>query len=227
MKKSVAVIGLGRFGASIATSLPRETCSVIAVDVKEERVRSVADHVAHAVVMDAMDEKALRDAGINSVDVAVVSIGENIEASTLVVMLLKELGVKEIIAKAVTELHGKVLALLGVNRVVHPERDMAQRVAGSIMQPGLLESIELSRHFSIVELSAPDFIWGKELKETNLRALYGLNIIAIKRTHGTGAHAREDLMINPEPTQRIEKGDLLTVLGKNDNIEKMLKKFAK
>ncbi len=150
MKKHYAVIGLGRFGFSVAKTLAKYDAEVIAIDSEEERVKKAADFVTYAVQLDAIDEKALRSVGVQNVDTAIVSIGENIEASILVVMLLKELGIRNIIAKAVTTLHGKVLQNLGVNRIIFPERDMAIRVAHSLIRPSVLEQLELSQEYSIV-----------------------------------------------------------------------------
>ena len=181
MKKHIAVIGLGRFGFSVAKTLAKYGSEVIAIDREEERVKKVSEFVSYAVQLDAMDEKALRSVGVQNVDTAIVSIGENIEASILVVMLLKEIGIRNIIAKAVTTLHGKVLENLGVQRIIFPERDMAIRVAHSLIRPNVLEQLELSQEYSIVELPTPPRLIGKTLKESQLRSKYGVNLIAIKR----------------------------------------------
>lgn len=221
MKKQFAVIGLGRFGSAVALTLAESDCDVIAIDRNENKIKTIADRVTLAINMDAMDEAALREAGVQNVDVAVVSIGENVEASILVVMMLKEMGIKEIIAKAVNDLHGRVLANLGVDRVVYPERDMAQRVAHSLIKPEFLEHIELSPEYSIVELPAPKFLWDKTIKDTNLRAEYGISIIAIKRKHKINETERETWNINPLPTDVIKKDDVLVMLGANADIEKL------
>ncbi len=221
MKKQFAVIGLGRFGSAVALTLAESDCDVIAIDRNENKIKTIADRVTLAINMDAMDEAALREAGVQNVDVAVVSIGENVEASILVVMMLKEMGIKEIIAKAVNDLHGRVLANLGVDRVVYPERDMAQRVAHSLIKPEFLEHIELSPEYSIVELPAPKFLWDKTIKDTNLRAEYGISIIAIKRKHKINETERETWNINPLPTDLIKKDDVLVMLGANADIEKL------
>jgi trk system potassium uptake protein TrkA len=223
MKNHIAVIGLGRFGSSLALSLSENKCEVIAIDKDEERVKAVSDHVAMAVVLDALDEKALREVGIKSVDLAVVSIGENVEANILAVMLLKELGIENIIAKAVTDLHGKVLSQLQVSKVVYPERDMAERLATTILQPDIIESIELSEDHSIVETPAPEFMWNKSIRDTNLRAEYGLNIIAIKQPPKESGEPSHKLIINPAPSTVIKREDVLVVLGTNEDIERMRK----
>lgn len=222
MKKHYAVIGLGRFGFSVAKTLAKYDAEVIAIDSEEERVKKAADFVTYAVQLDAIDEKALRSVGVQNVDTAIVSIGENIEASILVVMLLKELGIRNIIAKAVTTLHGKVLQNLGVNRIIFPERDMAVRVAHSLIRPSVLEQLELSQEYSIVELPTPDNLIGKTLKDTQLRTRYGVNLIAIKRKITTEKGIIKDSWnVNPLPTDIIEEEDILVLIGLNEDLDKM------
>lgn len=219
MKKQCAVIGLGGFGTEVARTLSKNRVDVIAIDRNEARVKEVSDFVTMALQLDAIDEKALREAGVQNVDIAVVSIGENIEASILAVMTLKEIGIKNIVAKAVSELHGRILAQLGVKRVVHPERDMAQKIAYSLVRADVLELIELSPDYSIVEFEAPDFLQNRSIEELNLRIMHGLTVIAIKRQEGEEP-AKEHWNINPHPSDVISKGDILVVLGCNKDIEK-------
>lgn len=218
MKKQFAIIGLGRFGFNMAKTLAENKCEVIAVDKDEERVRKASEYVTLAVQLEAMDEKAMRSVGIQNVDVAIVSIGENIEASILVVMILKQLGVRYIVAKAVTTLHGAVLKNLNVDRIVFPERDMAIRVAHSLISPTIVEQLELSAEYSIIEIPSPKVFVGKMLKETKLRSDYGVNLIAIKDTDKFG---REKWNVNPLPTDVIRDGDLLVIIGLNSDLEKM------
>lgn len=221
MKKQFAVIGLGRFGFSVAKTLVELDSEVIAIDREEERVKSVTDFATYSVQLDAMDEKALRSVGVQNVDTAIVSIGENIEASILVVMILKEMGIKNIIAKAVTPLHGKVLENLGVHRIVYPERDMAVRVAHSLIRPKVLEELELSEEYSIVELPTPKDLIGKTLKESQLRSKYGVNLIAIKRKVIEKGITREVWNVNPLPTDIMEEGDILVIIGSNKDIDRL------
>lgn len=222
MKKQFAVIGLGRFGSEVARTLSMNGYEVIAADRDENRVREVSDYAAMAVQLDAVDEKALREAGIQNVDVAVVSIGENIEGSILVVMTLKELGIKNIVAKAVSELHGRILTQLGIKRVVHPERDMAQKVAYNLIQSKLLDLIELSPDYSITEMPTPELMQGQSIADVNLRARYGITIIAIRGQNGTGPES-ESWNINPHPSDVLKKEDIIVVLGSNSDIEKFSK----
>jgi trk system potassium uptake protein len=222
MKKHFAVIGLGRFGFSVAKTLAKYGSEVIAIDREEERVKKVSEFVSYAVQLDAMDEKALRSVGVQNVDTAIVSIGENIEASILVVMLLKEIGIKNIIAKAVTTLHGKVLENLGVQRIIFPERDMAIRVAHSLIRPNVLEQLELSQEYSIVELPTPLRLIGKTLKESQLRTRYGVNLIAIKRKVTTEKGIiREAWNVNPLPSDIMQESDVLVLIGFNKDLEKL------
>ena len=218
MKKQYAIIGLGRFGFNMAKTLAENKCEVIAIDKDEERVRKASEYVTLAVQLEAMDEKALRSIGVQNVDVAIVSIGENIEASILVVMILKQLGVRYIVAKAVTSLHGTVLRNLNVDRIVYPERDMAIRVAHSLIRPTIVEQLELSDEYSIIEIPASKVLVGKMLKETRLRSDYGVNLIAIKDTDKDG---REKWNVNPLPTDVIREGDLLVIIGLNTDLEKL------
>jgi len=222
MKKQFAVIGLGRFGFSVAKTLTKYGSEVIAIDRDEERVKKVAEFVSYAVQLDAMDEKALSSVGVQNVDTAIVSIGERIEASILVVMILKEMGIKNIIAKAATTLHGKVLENLGVLRIIYPERDMAVRVAQSLVRPSIVEQLELSEEYSIVELPTPTHLIGKTLKDSQLRGKYRVNLIAIKRKVTTEKGiVKKSWNVNPVPTDVMEEGDILVLIGMNEDIDKL------
>jgi trk system potassium uptake protein TrkA len=218
-KRTFAVIGLGRFGSAIATTLTELGHEVIGIDSDEERVARLSDFVAQAVQLDATDEKALRASGIQDVDVAIISIGERIDSSLLVVMLVRELGIPTIIAKATTALHGRILERLGVSRAIFPERDMAIRVAHSLVVPNVLDYIELSRDFSIVEMPAPRAFVGRTLRELALRTSYGLTLIAIKRG---GRPGQGDVtIVAPLADDRIEVGDVLSLLGSNERLSKL------
>lgn len=153
---------------------------------------------------------------MQDVEVAIVSIGENIESSLLVVMQLRELGVKTIIAKAVTPLHGRILEKIGVSRVIFPEREMAIRVAHSLVMPNVIDYIELSRDFSIVELPAPEAFVGRTLKQLELRPRFGLTLVAIKRR--PSRDAAEVTNIAPDADETIQRGDVLALLGSNERL---------
>jgi trk system potassium uptake protein TrkA len=218
-RRTFAVIGLGRFGSAVATTLSQLGQDVIGIDADGERVRLLGDVVRHAIELDAADERALRAAGVPEVDVAIVSIGENIEASLLVVMQVKELGVPTILAKAVTPLHGRILTKLGVSRVIFPEREMAVRIAHSLVVPNVVDYIELSKDFSIVELPAPEEFVGRTLKELELRPRFGLTLIAIRRPSGTSDG--EITNVSPSADDRIQRGDILALIGANDRLSQL------
>jgi K+ transport systems, NAD-binding component len=211
--KTFGVIGLGTFGYNVARTLAQGGAEVIACDVDEEKVREVSEYVSLAYVLDATDAKALKESGIAKVDTAVVSIGENIEASILVVVQLKELGVKEVVARAVNPLHGKVLEKLGVDRVVYPEKEMAIKVAHSLLVDEFIEEIPIGEKHSLFELKAFDFMLGKTLRELDVRRRFGVSVLAIKRG--------ENLIVNPMGDEKILPGDILVVLGTTEQLSSM------
>ena len=216
-RKQFGVIGLGRFGSAMAITLTELGHDVIGVDADESRVQQLADIITHALQIDATDDKALRAAGIQ--DVAVVSIGENIESSLLVVMQVRELGVATIVAKAVTPLHGRILEKLGVSRVIFPEREMAVRIAHSLVMPSVIDYIELSRDFSIVEVPAPEAFVGQTLKQLELRPRLGLTLIAIKRQSDESGTVITN--IAPAADETIRRGDVLALLGSNERLNQL------
>jgi len=211
--RTFGVIGLGRFGYHVARTLAQGGAEVIACDVDEEKVREVSEYVSLAYVLDATDAKALKESGIANVDTAVVSIGENIEASILIVVQLKELGVKEVVAKAITPLHGKVLEKLGVDRVVYPEKEMAIRVAHSLLVGEFIEEIPIGEKHSLFELKAFDFMLGKTLRDLDVRRRFGVSVLAIKRG--------ENLIVNPMGDEKVLPGDILLVLGTTEQLSSM------
>jgi len=212
MSRIFAVIGLGRFGFYVAKTLAELGAEVIAVDVDESKVKQISELVTHAYVADALDEKALEEAGVFNADTAVVSIGQNVEASIFVVVILKEKGVREIVAKAINHLHGKVLERLGVARVVYPEMETAIKLAHSLILKGLIEEIPFAPGYSIFELKAPENFYGKSLKELDLRKRFDVTVLAVKKPDGK-------IIVNPSGDYVLEKDDTLLVLG---NKEKMV-----
>jgi trk system potassium uptake protein len=216
--RTFAVIGLGRFGSAVAATLSELGHEVIGIDANADVVRELADRGVQTLQMDVTDERALRAAGIHVVDVAVVSIGENVEASLIVVMLVKELGIGTIVAKATTPLHGRILEKLGVSRVVFPEREMAIRTAHSLVMSNLVDYIELSPDFCIVEVPAPPEFVGKSVKDLQIRNRFGLNLVAIRRRGQTGGDSTN---VSPTADDRIDEGDILALLGSNANVAKL------
>lgn len=211
--RQFAVIGIGRFGESLVNELIRLGYEVLAIDVDEEKVNDAAETATHAVQADAMDEDSLKALGIRNFDVVIVAIGNNIQSNILTTIILKELGVKKVVAKAQNALHGKVLEKIGTDYVIYPERDMAIKLARSLISHNFLEQINLSPTHSIIELFAPRFFIAKTLTEIGLRKKMQVTILAIRRG--------EDIIVAPGPDESIIRGDILVVLGHNDNIEKL------
>lgn len=214
-KKQIAVIGLGRFGSSLIKELFAMGHEVLAVDVLEERINEIVDFTTQAVEADAMDENALKSLGVADFDMVVVAIGENIQVNVLTTIMLKEMGVKKIIAKAQNELHGRVLEKLGADLIVYPERDMAVRLAHALASNSVMEYISLSPLYSIIELVTPRIFVGQSLAEMDLRSKYQVNIMAIKRG--------EDIIVAPGPQERIAARDLLVILGTTCDLENLNK----
>ena len=213
--KSYVVIGLGRFGSTLARQLCRLGAEVLAMDVHNDLVQQVAEDVTHAVVGDAQDKDVLRALGVRDFDCAIVAIGTNLAASVLTVMNLQELGVPYIICKAHDETHSRVLQKLGVNKVVIPEQENAARLARSLNSHNVLDYIELSEDYGILELPAPRSWIGKSLKELNIRAKLGVNIIAVENGDKTN--------VSPSADYQIREGDIMVVLGDNYSLEAVQK----
>ncbi|MCL4439715.1 MAG: TrkA family potassium uptake protein [Firmicutes bacterium] len=211
MKKQFAVIGLGRFGTSVATTLSLMGHDVLAIDSSEEKVQEISSVVTHAVQADALDESSLKGLGIRNFDVVIVSIGHDLQASILVTMVLKELGAKCVVAKARTDRHGLVLAKVGADKVVYPERDMGVRVAHGLVATNVLDHIELSSEHSGFGVIAPQSLVGKTLRQCELRGRYGVTVLAIKRGN--------QIVVSPEADQSIHANDILVCVGENDNLQ--------
>ncbi len=211
--KQVAVIGLGRFGASVARTLAGAGCEVLGVDVEETRVKAVADEITDAVRANALDEEALRALGLRNFEVVVVAIGHEVEASILVTVLLKEMGIPKIVAKAQDELHGRVLQKVGADIVVFPERDMGIRLAHTLISRNVIDEIQLSTDYSILEMEAPPRFLDRSLKELELRQRFGLTVLAIRRANR--------IIVSPDAEQTLEEGDMLVALGQPDRLESL------
>ena len=213
--KSYIVIGLGRFGQTLARQLCMLGAEVLAMDISNDLVQQVADDVTHAVVGDAQDKEILRALGVREFDCAIVAIGSNLAASVLAVMNLQELEVPYIICKAHDETHSRVLKKLGVNKVVIPEHENATRLARSLNSHNVLDYIELSEDYGILEIPAPKTWTGKTLKELNIRAKLGVNIIAVENGKNTS--------VSPSADYQIREEDVLVVLGDNYSLEAVQK----
>jgi trk system potassium uptake protein TrkA len=211
--KQFIVIGLGRFGSAVATTLVELGHEVLGVDNDEERVYALKDKITQAVQADITEEKVLKELGVKNFDAAVVSIATNLEASILVTMMLKEMGLKYIIAKAQSTLHGKVLEKIGVDKVVFPERDMGIRIARRLITPNIKDYIELEPDYSVIEIEAlPEFV-DKTLSELDLRNKYEINVLAIKRN--------DSFNVLPQAKDVIKKDDFLIVIGETKKINEL------
>lgn len=207
--KQYLVIGLGRFGTSVAQTLYESNEEVLAIDSDSEIVQDCINEniVDNAVTIDATDAKSLKDLGVDSFDIAFVCVGE-IEPSIMITLNLKELGVKKIIAKAVSKSHGKVLAKIGAKKVIYPEEYMGRRVAQLAMEPNMVEHLRFSSNFLLIEAKAPSIFWGKSLIELEIRKKYNSNVVGIKKNDQT-------FNPNPEPATVIEEGDTLLMITDN------------
>jgi trk system potassium uptake protein len=216
MKKSFAVIGLGRFGGSICRTLSEEGYEVLAIDKNEERVNNFAMIASHAAVGDTTDEAVLKSLGIRNFDHVIVAIGDDIQSSILTTLMLKELGVPHITVKAQNDYHEKVLVKIGADKVVHPERDMGRRIAHNMASSSVLDYLELSDEHSIVEIVANTKVSGNTIIDLDIRKKYGLNIVAIKRGL--------DIIVSPKANEEIRVNDVLIVIGTDDDIDRFERK---
>lgn len=218
MPKQYAVIGLGRFGTSVARTLHSLGRDVLAIDTSEDRLKYVADEVTHTLLADTTDANVLKNIGIANFDVVVVAIGENIQANIMTTLLLKELGVKYVVAKALNKMHGRVLEKVGVDRVVYPERDMGKRVAHNLVASNLVDYIELAQGIRIIEVVALKEMAGKTLQNLNFRAKYGVNVLLIKRASG-------ETLFSPGALDRIQDNDVLVMAGEKAALNKFEQKM--
>lgn len=211
--KTFVVIGLGRFGTAVATELCELGHEVLAIDASEEGVQQVADRVTHAVAGDARDPAVLRALGVRNYDCAIVAVGDDVGNSALITLNLKEIGVKRVICKAQSHVHRKVLEKIGADRVVFPEQEMALRLARNLANGDILNFIELSEEYSIMECRCPRQWQGKSIRELDVRARHRLNIIAIRRGGG--------MTISPGGEYALQEEDELVVLGRNEDIREV------
>lgn len=210
-KKAYLVIGLGRFGASVATELFKLGHEVLAVDSNEDNVDRVADCVTHAITCDARDEAALKSLGVRNFDCAVVGIGSDVAASVMTTVTLKELGVKQVICKANSEVHKTVLEKVGADKVVFPEREMAHKLAQGLSSASIFDFIELSENFGVAEIETPDSWVGKSIGSIGIRAQFGVNIIAVKEG--------KEVNVAPGAEYVVKKSSVLVLVGKYSDIE--------
>lgn len=215
--RQVAVIGLGRFGSSVAKTLHEQGLEVLGIDVDPDLVEIHTGELTHALVCDCTDEESLATLGLRNFDAVVIAIGHDVQASILTTVLLKEIGVPKVIVKAATELHGRTLAKVGADKVIYPERDMGARIAHSLVTGSIIDYIELSPEYTIMELQAPSSLVGLSLREMNLRARYGINVLALK--------SGEEINAAPLASDTVAPGDVLVLLGTNEGIRRLERKL--
>lgn len=228
MPKNYAVIGLGKFGSTVARELAKRGNQVFACDRDTDKVEEIGAEIAHAMELDATDEAALKDAGIDEVDSAIVSFGQSVADSLLVTMLLKEMGIAEVIVKVNDERDAKLLRRIGADRVIFPERDGAIRLVENLLEPHIFDVIELSEEYSMVEIAATKDMLGKKLVELHLRKRFGVNVIAIKSKVPTFSKKglpdiAEKVNIAPGAEDEIREGDILVIIGRDEDIDRVKK----
>ncbi|QGH33090.1 potassium transporter Trk [Gracilibacillus salitolerans] len=215
MKKQYAVFGLGQFGGSLVKSFVELGEDVLAIDTNPNKVKEYSKIATHAVQANGVDENSLKEIGIRNFDHAFVSFGENIEASILTSLLLKDLGVPRVWSKAQNEYHHKVLSKIGVDRVIHPEREMARRIAHHTVSDNIIDYVELSEDYSMVEIIATNKLHEKSLAEINVRERYGCSIVGIQRDR--------KMIVSPVADEKVLKNDILIVMGLNSDIHRFEK----
>ncbi|WP_081589625.1 potassium channel family protein [Liquorilactobacillus vini] len=212
MKETFAIIGLGRFGGSVCETLVQGGAEVLVLDKSEARINNYKEIATQAIIGDAQDENTLKSIGIRNFDHVIIAIGEDIQASILVTLMVKELGVKHVTAKAQNKYHAKVLKKLGVDKVVHPEKEMGIRIGKSLLSQNMLDYLDLSPNVLIAEIKVSNQkLVGQTLVELNFRNRYRLNVIAVKR--------QDEIIISPQAAQELQFDDSLLVVGKTKDVE--------
>ncbi|MGB9595096.1 MAG: potassium channel family protein [Candidatus Poribacteria bacterium] len=224
-----AVIGLGRFGRSLAQGLAERGVEVIAIDKDKSRVEEIKDKVTHAIILNSEDEDSLRSQGVDKVDVAIVSMGEgDFRSSILTTVMLKRIGVKTVISRAFENVDREILKSIGADKVVFPEVEMGQKLARSLVAPGIIDCINLDEHedFSILELQAPKRFCGKTIGELQIATKYGVNIVLIKHkvnfTDKNGNNkSKEEINYVPRAEDVINEGDILWIVGRTEDTQSL------
>ena len=227
-KKQFGVIGLGTFGSNVAKELFKRDFPVLAIDHKEDIVNKISPFVTQAIVADAADDNSLKEAGIADCDTVIISMGEDVETSILATLIAKDLGVKNVIVKCASQWHSKIAVKIGADKVIYPELEMAKKLAESMASPNILEQIEFSKDYNLVEIIAPKNFWKKTIKQTDIRNKFGINIIAIKRhvpfiNDDGQSDINEETNVVPGPDDEILENDVLVVVGKDEQIDKLKK----
>ncbi|MFT8393061.1 MAG: TrkA family potassium uptake protein [Liquorilactobacillus ghanensis] len=212
-KQTFAIIGLGRFGSSVCKTLVDGGAEVLVIDRSETKINNYKKIATQAIIADAQDENALKSIGIRNFDHVVVAIGEDIQASILVSMMVKEMGVKHVTAKAQNKYHARVLEKLGVDKVVRPEREMGKRIGKSLLSKNMLDYLNLSPNIQVAEIKVTEpALADKDLAKLRFRNHYHLNVIAIKRD--------DDIIISPRADQELKLNDSLLVVGQTTDVDR-------
>lgn len=216
--RQFAVFGLGIFGSSIAIALYQQGFTVLGVDIDEDPVKEMAGKITEVVQADTTDERVLEALGVRNFDVAIVSIGNDIQSSVLTTLAVKELGVPFIVARAINEMHGKILEKIGADRVIFPERDMALRVAKTLAFPNAIRTEELFPGYNVVEVKLPPILHGVSLGKAQLRNRYGITVLAVKRDN--------EYRVSPSADEVLLKGDVIYILGNEQQLRKFFKEVV-
>ena len=212
--KNFCVIGMNRFGQTLALTLAKSKKQVMIIDENSTMVNAMADFVTAAVIGDPKDEQVLISSGVTDYDCVIVCYAGEIDDSILITLLLKDIGAKYVVARAQSDLHTRILKKVGADRIVYPEKDMGERLAYTLSKNNVMEYVELSDRCSIVEISVPDSWIGKNLAELQLRKIYGVNVIAIEKANG-------DMDVSPDPNAPLEEGMLVILVGLKKNLDKI------
>ena len=215
-QKSYAVIGLGQFGMTLALTLAEANCDVLVIDDTEENIQDIAEKVTYAVKADVREPDTLKSLGVQNVDVVIVAVAENMEASITATMQAKELGVPFVMAKAMNSLHGRILSKLGADRVIYPEQSMGIRVAKNLLSSCFVDLFELSSDFSMAEFLVPEEWIGKCLADLKIREKYNINLIGIKQG--------DEVNVNLKPDEIFNSGCTVIAIGKNKDLNKVSEK---
>ena len=215
-KVQYAVIGLGRFGGAVTRELFNMGREVLAIDANEDLVREYSAYSTHAMIANTTDEATIKALGIKNFNYVIVAIGDDIQASILTTLILKEIGVENVWVKAQNEYHHKVLEKIGADRIIHPEKDMGTRIAQHLVSQHVIDYISLTEEHSMMEIKATDKLAGKTLVEVNIRQRYSCTVVAIWRN--------DELIMTPLPGEVIQEGDILMMIGKKSDLAKFSEK---
>jgi len=213
--RSFAIIGLSTFGYYLAKELSHRGHQILAIDIDEDKIEKIRTFVDRAVIADASDKEALASLGLAELDAVIVSLGEQMDASILVTLYLREFRVKKIVAKALSEDHGRILDIIGATDVIYPERDVANRLARTLESDYFLDSISLSEGISIIEIAPPSPFLAKSLGQLDLRNRFGVSVLLIKEV------IPEKIVLIPTADHVIKDSDILVILGKDEDLEKI------